>query len=164
MKRYAYLPVLALVAFAVALLPAAASARHGHHHRHHSSRKNSSGWHNDSSGPIGHVTSFDGTTLMITLNNGDQMSGTVDRQTEVECRNNEAGDNEGNEPGDNNNEMNGVRAADHGDSSGGNDGNEQEDKGRQNCSSALTSGTAVDRAVLDGTSNGAVFDRVDVEG
>lgn len=92
--------ILACTALSAAV-PAAALAHHGRHHhkRHHHARvrheifighQNASGASGSSSGTstaptAGTVTSFDGTTLVITMADGNTVSGAVTNDTEVKC-------------------------------------------------------------------------------
>jgi hypothetical protein len=108
----------------------------------------------------GTIASFDGTTLIVTLVNGDTLKGTVSDRTEIECQD-AATTRDGSESGD---------TQDQGDNEdqGDDDQGENEDGqgGAQgSCGTdALTAGTIVKEAELHLTSAGAVFEKIDLGG
>jgi hypothetical protein len=99
----------------------------------------------------GVIASFDGTTLTLTLVNGDTLRGTVTDGTEIECENTAA-----------------VRHDGEGDNSGpgsGDDRGEDEVEHEDNCGKdALTANTIVREAELRLTSGGAVFREIELGG
>jgi hypothetical protein len=105
----------------------------------------------------GTIKSFDGTKLIVTLVNGDEVSGTVTDRTEIECENpspaattrNDGGDDDG--PGD-----------DHGNDDQGDD--EQGDDSSNCGKAALIPGTIVREAELSLTSTGAIFHKIELGG
>jgi hypothetical protein len=182
--------LIALVMSGAVVVAAPTEALAAHHHaRHHrSSRRHSRVRHErfgsadtsqpGSSGQAGTVTSFadngNGTgVLTITLNDGTTMvTGTVDNNTELECTSSSSSQ-QGEDTGDNgdsnansgdNNASDGGGGS--GDDNGGNDGNDNGDNGdngAQMCSTAnLTPGTSVADAVLEVTSSGAIWDKVEL--
>lgn len=104
------------------------------------------------------IASFDGTTLVIDLAGGGQVSGTVDATTRIKCENedqHEADDNRG--PGPNSGPGN-ASASRHGDDDntenepGDDHGDHQMGDDERTCAAAdLTPGTAVHEAELEGT-------------
>jgi thrombospondin type 3 repeat protein len=104
----------------------------------------------------GTVVSFDATTgtLVIKLFNGDQVTGTVTADTEIEC-----GDRQ--EQDENDNSGRGRAASrDHG---GGGDDQGDDDRGDAACdASSLTPGMVVREAELSATPEGLVFDKIEV--
>jgi hypothetical protein len=107
----------------------------------------------------GTIASFDGTTLTVTLVNGDTLKGKVDNGTEIECESTTATTRH--DGGDD----------DHGDDNQGDDNDDQgedhhgDDDDRANCGTdALTAGTIVREAELHLTSAGAVFDEIELSG
>jgi hypothetical protein len=116
----------------------------------------------------GTVTSFDGTTLVITLGNGQTVTGTVDADTRVRCENEqehevEADENAATPP---QSHEDGGRGDDHsGPGDGGDDNARSGHDGEhaQDCSTAdLTAGTPVHEAELHTTSTGLVFEKVEL--
>ena len=159
-------------------------ARH-HHSTRHSRRERFGHW--DTSGsaqPAGTVSSFtdngDGTGTLTIMVNGNPVTGTVNGNTELECTsssssqqgedNGDNGDNNangGDDNGDNSSSGGSNNASDDGggtgDDNGGNDGNDNGDNGAQMCSTAnLTPNTPVADAVLELTSSGPVWDKVEL--
>lgn len=157
-----------------------------HHARHrstrHRRRERFGHWdENGSAQPAGTVTMFtdngDGTgVLTITLNDGSMVTGNVTKDTELECttsnsgqQGDDNGDNDGN--GDNNanggddNANGGDNNASDDDGGNGDDngGNGDGDNGAQMCSTAsLTPGASVADAVLEISSSGAVWKKVEL--
>ncbi len=167
----------------MALAPASALARHNsHHHKRHHAKHHARAHRvtirhrrfGDVNGPttpttpsttssaVGTVDSFDGTTLVIKLNNGSTVSGAVTNDTETECssasmtldvrRDGGGGDSGG--------------SGEHGDNTGGgdDDNGQGDDEGQQqSCgTSALTAGASVSGAELKISSAGAVWEKVDL--
>jgi hypothetical protein len=106
----------------------------------------------------GTITSFDGTILTVKLVNGDELKGTVNDGTEIECDDSAQGpttastrhDGES-ESGDDNDDQ-----GDDNDDQGENEGNCTKD--------SLTEGTTVKEAELHLTSAGAVFEKIELGG
>jgi len=170
--------ILACTALSAAV-PTVALAHNGRHHhkRHHHARvrhekfighrqasDSSSGNPAAASEPTaGTVTSFDGTTLMITLNNGNTVSGMVTNDTEIKCESPEM------QNGDNDGDDNGA-GDDHGDavfhhSDGGGDNGDNGDQGDDNDnnqSCTITPGMAVTKAELTINGAGAFWDEVEL--
>jgi hypothetical protein len=131
----------------------------------------------------GKVTSLQGDTLTITLNDGSTVSGTVTTRTEVECRgmNDEfvrddrgpGGDNSGGrgDDGDRGDRGNVGDRGDRGDVGDRGDrgddidqGDRGDDNGNENCSMALsTSGAAVRAAALRVSGGGSVWEKVELD-
>ena len=124
----------------------------------------------------GTIASFDGTTLTVTLVNGDTLKGKVDSGTEIECDDTLAqpttastrDDGSESESGDDNSApTSGPTSTEQ---QQGDDDNEQgddnDDQGEDaNCgTSALTEGTIVKEAELHLTASGAVFDQIELGG
>ena len=177
--------ILASTALSVAV-PAAALAHNGHHHhkRHHHARVRHlkfighrqasdvtsgtpAGTPADTSQPTaGTVTSFDGTTLVITLANGNTVSGDVTNDTEVKCDNSamQSGDNDGDD------NSGGVEQGDavfnHSDGGGdnggqGDQGDQSGDNGNaQTCT--IAPGMAVTKAELTIDGSSAVWNEVEL--
>lgn len=155
----------------LAAVPAASAARSHPHARHHRSHARIEHFRRGGDVPsplagqqpgsqdAGAVQSFQNGVLTIKLNDGITVSGTVNQGTEVQCQSMSQGDF--------------TRADGSGDSSGrdGSDdsgGDQSDDTGDGNggaaCMSALqTVGTPVLDATLKLTSNGAAWDRVDLD-
>lgn len=130
----------------------------------------------------GTVASFDGTTLVITLGNGQQVSGTVDpATTRISCENeDEHGDeqeeNHRHHGGDARASREGESGDDHSGSGGDEDDANQPEAGDDDagqpghdgeneatCTTAdLTAGTPVHEAKTELTSTGLVFDEVEL--
>ena len=129
---------------------------------------------NDGSEGAGTVTSFTGGVLIVHLFNGDDVKGTVDDQTEIECRTRPmsqpivvpaarkadegpGGDDQGDDDGDH-----------HG--GGDDDGDRQHDQQgdddqRRDCdATALTTGAIVGEAELKTTAAGLVFRQIEIVG
>ena len=129
---------------------------------------------NDGSEGAGTVTSFTGGVLIVHLFNGDDVKGTVDDQTEIECKTRPTGqptvvptarkadegpggDDQGDDDGDH-----------HG--GGDDDGDSQhhhhgDDDQRRDCdASALTTGAVVGEAELKTTAAGLVFRQIEIVG
>jgi hypothetical protein len=105
----------------------------------------------------GKVTSFDGTTLVITLGNGQTVSGTVNGDTRIRCENEQEHEVEADETGGS------TTPQSHED--GGNDSGHHGHDGEHahECSSAdLTADTPVHEAELRSTSTGLVFEKVEL--
>jgi hypothetical protein len=164
-----------------ALMPAAALAhgpRDTHHvKRHHREHARIRHLHAAGSDSAGSVTSFDGTTLVITLTNGSTVSGAVTNDTEMSCNSSgqttsmgsdtraDGGPGGGDDHGDRNdrgdNGDNGDRN-DRGDN-GNNDDNDGDEGNQMPCTTAnLTPGTAVHKAELKISSAGSVWQQVDL--
>ncbi len=119
---------------------------------------------------IGTVASFDGTTLMITLTDGSTVSGVVTNDTEIECEapsmsttmhsDDGGGDHGGNGSGDNQSSGSGNQSG--GDDNGqGDDQNENENN--QACATAnLRPGASVGGAELRISSDGSVWEKIDL--
>lgn len=181
---------LVLLTIAVlALVPGTALAHHHrHHHRHHhGANKVRTFTPRTDNSNIGTVTSFDGSTLVITLNNGSTVSGAVTDATRIRCdsaggtsstastrdegNSNDQGDDDGNDQADTNDQGddNGNDQADvndQGDDNGqGDDNDSGDDNGLDNgsCSAAdLQPGAVVHEARLDLTGTGPTFDKVEL--
>jgi hypothetical protein len=174
------LACLSAVAF-----PAAALADHGDGHQgDHNDHNRVERFHDQNNGnlDIGKVTSFDGHTLTISFTDGNMVTGTVDRQTQIRCegmgdfRDHDQGSGGGNGPGDggpgdggpgNGGPVNGPTPAPApapapGNGPGGGPGPGRGDDG-QNCFAALTTGASVTEAQLDETQGGAFWDEVDLD-
>jgi len=129
---------------------------------------------NDGSEGAGTVTSFTGGVLIVHLFNGDDVKGTVDDQTEIECKTRPTGqptvvptarkadegpggDDQGDDDGDH-----------HG--GGDDDGDGQhhqhgDDDQRRDCdATALTTGAVVGEAELKTTAAGLVFRQIEIVG
>ena len=113
----------------------------------------------------GTVTSFSNGVLMVHLFNGDDVKGTVDDETEIECESRPMGptvisnarkadDGPGDDHGDD-----GAEDGDHhdGDRRRGDDGNDD-----QCDASALTQGAVVHEAELKTTADGLVFKEIEI--
>lgn len=162
---------------------------HARHHARHRSTRNSrrerfGHWdQNGSARPAGSVAMFtdngDGTGVLTLTINGNAVTGNVTNDTQLECtsansaqQGDDNGDNDGNgddnaNGGDDNANGGDNSASDdgggNGDDNGGNDGNGDGDDGGQMCSTAsLTPGTMVADAVLEFTSSGAVWQKVEL--
>jgi hypothetical protein len=165
--------ILACTALSAAV-PAMALAHNGRHHHkpHHHSRvrheqfighrqasDGSAANPADTSEPTaGTVTSFDGTTLTITLNNGNTVSGAVTNDTEVKCEN-PAGDDDNVEHGDLARDG-GPSGGDQGDQGDANDNQGDDDNNNNMC--AIAPGMAVTKAELTINGSGAVWDEVEL--
>jgi hypothetical protein len=117
----------------------------------------------------GTVTSFTGGVLVIHLFSGDDVKGTVDAGTEIECEHRSqtsttavAADGGGDDPGD---DDQGGRGGDDdsGDDHGGRGDDDSGDDDGANCdASALTTGAVVREAELKTTSAGLVFEKIEI--
>ncbi|HEX6698416.1 MAG TPA: hypothetical protein VF080_16520 [Solirubrobacteraceae bacterium] len=107
----------------------------------------------------GQVVSFTGGVLIVHLFNGDDVKGTVDADTEIECRAApstttaaHAADDGNRDGGDDN---------DHGDD----EGDDDEDRNQPGCDTTkLTAGATVGEAELRATPAGLVFEKVELVG
>jgi hypothetical protein len=176
--------ILFTIAASVALVifvPASALAakrheRHHHHHHHHHKRahvktfgkfttKGSSTTTPSSPSGVGTVSSFDGTTLVITLNDGTTTeTGVVNNDTEMECEasNTTVHSDDGGPGGGDNSGDNGDRG-----DQGDNNGDQGDDNGDQqqnpSCSTAdLKQGATVLAAELRISSDGAVWKKIEL--
>jgi len=173
----------------LAIAPAGAMARHGRHHRsrHHarierfgtdvSGSSTNSGTNTSSTAPTssnsaGTIQSFDGTTLVIALNDGSTVSGAVTNDTECSTMSSSSTheDGDGGSGGDNSSgsgDQSGSNDQSSGseDQGGGddqNEGNDQEDENNACTTSNLTPGAAVSGAELRITSSGNVWKDVEL--
>jgi hypothetical protein len=125
----------------------------------------------------GTVVSFTGGVLVVHLFNGDDVKGTVDDNTEIECENapttttapaaraadegpggGDEGDDDNSGPG--HGDDNGDRGHDDGD-----DNDDQENHGQPGCdASKLTPGATVGEAELKATAAGLVFEKIELVG
>jgi hypothetical protein len=122
----------------------------------------------------GTIASFDGTTLTITLVNGDTLKGTVGDDTEIECDDSTASpttaatrEDGGGESGDDNSSAPAPSTSGDTEDQGDDDqGENDDDQGESsNCGKdALTAGTIVKEAELHLTSAGAAFDQIELGG
>jgi hypothetical protein len=179
-----------------AVMPATALA-HGPHAKHHAKRHHrvhtrvrhldAAGTGTSSTSPTagngtdsaGSVTSFDGTTLVITLTNGSTVSGAVTSDTEVSCDSSSqttsvqsdmrsdggsqrGGDQGGSQGGSG--DQGGSQGGSGDQSGSGDQGDNDGDDGNQtSCATAdLTPGTAVHEADLKVSSAGSVWEKVDL--
>jgi hypothetical protein len=162
----------------IAIGPGASLARSEHHHRHHGRHHarhhvrhtrrfgDLNGTSGNSGTPASPTTpttptttpgaatiaSFTNDVLTITLNDGSTVSGKVTNNTELECVG--QGDNDG---------MNDNFRADGGPGPSGSGGDGDNDENEQNCGMAmLTQGATVDGAVLEISSAGATWARIEL--
>jgi hypothetical protein len=112
----------------------------------------------------GTVTSFTGGVLTIHLFNGDDVKGTVDSRTEIECEHRGsasttavAAHDGGDDPGGDDDDGDDNGEHDQGDDNGGDDANGCDD-------GALTAGAVVREAELETTSAGLVFHEIEIVG
>lgn len=151
--------ITALACLSAAAFPAAAIADHGGGNDHGDGHNQPGQQGNNNFTDIGKVTAFSGGKLTIAFTDGNTITASVDRQSQMQCEN-----------------MNDFRDNDRGDDNGGNDngndpGDRHDDNNRgdrndnndQNCSSMLTAGTMVTQASVDETQNGAFWDEVDLD-
>ena len=123
----------------------------------------------DGAEKAGTVTSFTGGVLIVHLFNGDDVKGTVDNDTEIECKAappmtaptttmaRKADDG----PGDDG----GPGGDDHGDDDQGDDDDQGEDDQGQSCDpSKLVPGAVVKEAELKATAAGLVFEKIELIG
>jgi hypothetical protein len=198
--------IVALAGAAVlAVMPATVLAQ-GHHAKHHASHhakrhhvrthvrhfraanSGSTGSTGTTSTPgtsgsdsAGTVTSFDGTTLVITPTSGPPVSGTVNNNTQLSCESSSQtttmqsdmrSDGGGNQGGSGDQGGSGSQGGsdDQGDQSGSDDQGDQGDQGdaddqgaQTTCTTAnLTPGTKVHEADLSVSSAGSVWEKVDL--
>ncbi len=162
MKRITTVTSLAASLFAIALVPAIASAERHHRHHHHAAQARFE--HFGSSNPVapisadaGKIASFTGGVLTIKLSDASTVSGKVTAATELKC--------ESVSP------SLAARAADHGSGSDDNsqdagDDNGQDaadDNGNEACPlSDLMAGATVRSAELRLSSAGASFSEVEI--
>jgi hypothetical protein len=178
--------ITALACLSAVAFPAAALADHGDGHQgdhHDQNRVEHFNDQNQGNVDIGKVTSFDGHTLTISFTDGNTVTGTVDRQTEIKCEamGDFRGDDQGSGGGPGNggpgNGGPGNGGPGNGGPGNGGPGNggpgdgpgpvNGPGKGRgddgQNCFAALTTGASVTEASLDETQSGAFWDEVDLD-
>jgi hypothetical protein len=148
--------ITALACLAAAAFPAAAIADHGDGndngdgHNQPGQEFHDHGQNNFVD--IGKVTAFSGGKLTITFTDGNTITASVDRQSQISCE-----------------DMNDFRDHDRGGDNGAGDngnGNDNGDRGgdnNQNCVSLLTAGTQVTQASVEETQNGAFWDEVDLD-
>jgi hypothetical protein len=106
----------------------------------------------------GTVVSFTGGVLIVHLFNGDDVKGTVDADTEIECEDTTtaaraADDGGGDDHGDDDND-------DQGDDDQGDDDNDEDEAGCD--AAALTQGAIVKEAELKATATGLVFREIEL--
>jgi hypothetical protein len=176
MRRLGLSALASIVVFAV--VPANALARHHHHHaRSHHARKHFK-FFGSATTPTtttttptdtaGTVTSFDGTTLVITLNNGSTVSGVVTSDTEIDCEAPESTSSTpttstNNEDGDTGGGTGGTTGGTTGGGDQGDQGGDGGDGGSSTCTTAnLTANTVVQEAELGISSTGATWQNVDL--
>jgi hypothetical protein len=169
--------ILFTVLFGSALLafgPAAALARHhgrSHHSSHHRIRFERWGSNDTAQSPTptsssdnaGTVSSFTNGVLTITLNdaNHSMISGKVTPDTVVQCEAPGSSSSSVRADGDGGSQSQSGGSDDNGENDNGE--NQGEDRGQQNCMSALqTSGTVVREAELRLSSAGATWDKVEL--
>jgi hypothetical protein len=190
MRRFMLTATASAVVLAIA--PASALARHSHHKRHHSRthhvRHKRFG---DISTPpatapapttpgappadaVGKVTSFDGTKLTITLNDGTTIvSGAVAPDTQIECEMTQPtststvhmdGDGGGDQSGGGGDHSSSGEHQGQGDDNGqGDDGQDDQGQNANQCTTSnLTPGTFVRGAELKLSSAGAVWDKINL--
>jgi hypothetical protein len=112
---------------------------------------------NDGDEQSGTIVSFDAgtSTLTVTLVNGDNLKGTIDNGTEIECDDSTTTASTRHDGGDDNS----------GDGSGETESGDDDQGENSSCGTdALTAGTIVKEAELHLTSAGAVFDKVELGG
>jgi len=112
----------------------------------------------DGAEDAGTIVSFDPATgtLVLRLFNGDQVTGTVNADTEIKCGDREEEDNSG--PGDHSGTGRGdARVSDHG---GG--GRDDEENDAACTATSLTPGMVVREADLSATPQGLVFDEIEI--
>jgi hypothetical protein len=120
----------------------------------------------------GTVTSFTGGVLTVHLFNGDDVKGTVDDRTEIECESRPAGatvvptarkadDGPGEDDDQGDDDNGGDRHGGEGDDDGDHH-DEGDDDGRSCDATALTSGAVVREAELKTTAAGLVFKEIEV--
>jgi hypothetical protein len=130
---------------------------------------------NDGSEGAGTVTSFTGGVLIVHLFNGDDVKGTVDDQTEIECKTRPTGQPTvvptarkadegpgGDDQGDDDGDHHGGGGDDDGDGEHNQQGDDDEQAGCD--ATALTQGAVVGEAELKTTAAGLVFTEVEIVG
>lgn len=180
MRRILFI-VMASAALCVAV-PTVALAHNGgrHHKRHHHSRVRHEKFlghrhagdvsGSPTTGPTtgappaaGTVTSFTNNVLMITLANGNTVSGTVTGDTEIRCENPEMqnGDNDGDDNGGGDEQGDAVFHHSDGGGSGDGGGDQGDDNGNdQMCTPTV--GMSVAKAELTINGNGAFWNEVEL--
>lgn len=103
---------------------------------------------------VGSVVSFSGTTLVIKLNDGSQLSGTVTPDTEIEC---ERGETAPAASASSEDDSDGDRDGDRDE-----DGEHDQDDGEDCGTDVLTAGTVVHEAELKAGTAGATWTEVEV--
>ena len=120
----------------------------------------------------GTITSFDGTILTVKLVNGDELKGTVNDGTEIECDDSAQApttastrhDGES-ESGDDNSGPGSTTSGSGDDNDDQGDDNDDQGENEGNCTKdSLTEGTIVKEAELHITAAGAVFDKIELGG
>jgi hypothetical protein len=112
----------------------------------------------------GVIAGFDGTTLTVTLVNGDTLKGTVTDGTEIECENAAATRHDG-ESGDDNSGPGSTTSGSGSDDQGDDNDDQGEDENAATCGEdSLTAGTIVREAELRLTSTGAIFEEIELGG
>jgi hypothetical protein len=116
----------------------------------------------DGNEKAGQVVSFTDGVLIVHLFNGDDVKGTVDTDTEIECGHGAAAQAADDGPGHDGDEGDDHRGRDHGDNDHGDDEN---DDAQADCdASALTPGAVVREAELKATAGGLVFREIELAG
>jgi hypothetical protein len=124
----------------------------------------------------GQVVSFTGGVLIVHLFNGDDVKGTVDADTEIECEDAPAttptapaaraaddGNGGGDDQGEDGNRGSGHDEGD--DDEGDDDNGDDENHGQPGCdASKLTPGAVVGEAELKATAGGLVFEKIELVG
>jgi hypothetical protein len=174
--------ITGLACLSAVAFPAAALADHGDGHQgDHNDHNRVERFHDQDHGnlDIGNVSSFDGHTLTISFTDGNMVTGTVDRQTQIRCegmgdfrdhdQGSGGGPGNGGGPGSGGGPGNGPAPAPApaptpapGNGPGDGPGPGRGDDG-QNCFAALTTGASVTEAQLDETQGGAFWDEVDLD-
>jgi hypothetical protein len=109
----------------------------------------------------GQIVSFTGGVLIVHLFNGDDVKGTVDDNTEIECEHNDAttartADDGPGHDGDEGDD-------DHGDDHGDDEGDDDENENEAGCdASALVPGAVVSEAELKATAAGLIFREIEL--
>jgi hypothetical protein len=138
---------------------------------------------NDGGEGAGTVTSFTGGVLIVHLFNGDDVKGTVDDQTEIECKTRPTGQptvvptarkadegpggaGQGDDgEGEHNQQGQQGQQGDDGDDENGQDDDGDEDGNQPGCdATALTTGAVVGEAELKTTAAGLVFTKIEIVG
>jgi hypothetical protein len=118
----------------------------------------------------GQVVSFTGGVLIVHLFNGDDVKGTVDADTEFECKTapstttTRGADDGGGDQGDDG-DHHGQRGDQGDDDANEGDDNDREDHNQPGCDAAkLTAGATVGEAELKATPAGLVFEKIELVG